>query len=398
MASKWTNNGAGPIQCKRFNDAWSKLNWENNTFVELTGVIGLKESSSTMTSLFGGNVRQDVATVQNAIGEKFAWTVTKDNVNDVISAIMAELPTLQKNRPVKDKRRTPEAEQERNAKLNAIYAEQKAKDDAKTFGFRTHYGNGQTVTLQPGQMAVIAKVCFDNSDIMTDYFERHATLSQSFALLIVPKQAQTERLARRGLAVSPVLSAMEFDWHTENYSMGHGNYLESKGGFELPAELQNLRKQYGSDSGVTHAHWEISFTQAYSEPVTLDAIAGYGEKPSSESAPVSSDAVTVTENDKKDGIEIRFPSKPAPEVLENLKANGWRWSRFSQCWYARRTDRARQFAASLTAKDLKGDSEINSLRCPNSANNHAHCPHFGPGHACCYCGQHPRKETTEQNA
>jgi hypothetical protein len=75
------------------------------------------------------------------------------------------------------------------------------------------------------------------------------------------------------------------------------------------------------------------------------------EKPAAaQEAParVSVSGVTVTENDEKDGIEVRFPAKPAPEVLERLKANGWRWSRFSS-WYTRRTDAARKFAEALTA-------------------------------------------------
>jgi hypothetical protein len=57
MSQKWANNGAGPIQCKRFNDVWGKLNWENKTFVELWGVIGKDVHSSTMTNLFGTTVR-----------------------------------------------------------------------------------------------------------------------------------------------------------------------------------------------------------------------------------------------------------------------------------------------------------------------------------------------------
>jgi hypothetical protein len=183
---------------------------------------------------------------------------------------------------------------------------------------------------------------------MTDYFDRHASLSQAFALLVVPKQAETERLARRGVSVSSLLSGIEFEWHTEKYSMGHGNYLESKSGFELPAELQGLRTRYGGGGAVNCAHWEVTFSRAYSEPITLDAITGYGERQESTqpgAVPISN--VTISENEEKDGIEIRFPSKPPAEVLDRLKANGWRWSRFSACWYAKRTERTRQFAASL---------------------------------------------------
>jgi hypothetical protein len=258
---------------------------------------------------------------------------------------------------VRDRRRTPDAEAEQAAKLAAMQTEQKAKGDTAARAFIAHYGSGGRVTVPAEQMAVVAKVCYDNSDSMTDYFDRHASLSQDFALAVVPKQAETERLAQRGVAVgAAVFAGVEFDWHTEKGSMGHGNYLES-GGFELPAELQGLRNRYGSGQGVTHAHWEVSFRQAWrEEALELDTIAGWGQpgpgtkaQTEMEASPenATADGVTVTENDEKDGIEIRFPAKPAAEVLDALKAAGWRWSRFSACWYTRRTEAARRFAEEL---------------------------------------------------
>lgn len=357
---KWQNNGAGPIQCKRFNDAWGKIRWEHNTWTELSGVIGVSEQSATLASLGGSTVREDVTAAQERIGARFNWTITAQNVNDAIKMMGEELSVLQQNRPVKDERKTPEVEAARTAELNRTMAEQRAKSDEKARKFVQQYGNGEKVTVQPGQMAVVAKVCFDNSDSMTDYFDRHATLSQAFALLVVPKQAETKRLARRGVAVSALLSGLAFEWHTEKYSMGHGNYLEG-GGFELPSELAELRSGYrGTD--VTHAHWEVSFVHAYRDPVSLDGIAGYGQTPTGGDSPTAATPgpvaeLTISENAEKDGIEIRFPGKPSAAVLDSLKTNGWRWSRFSQCWYTRRSERARQFAEVLGGKSAAAQAE-----------------------------------------
>ena len=340
--SKWTNNGAGPRQCKRFNQAWSKLNWEDKTFTELTGVIGVSEHSSTLTTLVSGGGRADVTEAKERIGNQFAWTVTASNVNQIIAAIEAELPKLAANRPVTDKRETPTARSERDAELERINLEQVEKSKRERSAFIALYGNGETATVNLGQMAVTARICYDNSDSMTDYFDRHCGLSPEFALLVLPKGPETEAKARQGVNVSEYLSRLTFEWHTEKYSMGHGNYLESDG-FELPGEVSAIRTHYRGGE-VTHGHWEIEFRAAYSEPLTLPAFKGYGAKPA---APVSQSAngVTVSENSEKGGIEIRFPSKPASEVLDTLKANGWRWSRFSGCWYKRASDEARQFAA-----------------------------------------------------
>jgi predicted RNA methylase len=348
---KWQNTGAGKIQAKRFNEALNSLRWENNTFVELSGVVGQSERRSVLSVMGGSNDdRADVTEAQERIGERFGWIVTAKNVNEIIEAVKAETVILQQNRPVHDERTTPDAEAERRAKFAQMAAEQKAKGDQAAAAFITHYGSGEKIFVQPGQVAVVAQVCFDNSDSMSDYFDRHASLSQPFVLMVVAKQAETEKLARRGAAVSALLSGVEFEWHTEKYSMGHGNYLESKGGFELPLGLQNIRTRNGS--GITRAHWEITFQTAYREPLTLDAFAGYGQDPQPTTDPGKGNgqAVTdaaITENEEKNGIEIRFPSKPSSEVLETLKANGWRWSRFSSCWYTKRSDVARQFAASL---------------------------------------------------
>jgi len=348
---KWENTSAGKIQCKRFNEAWNALNWEHNTFVELTGVAGQSERSSVLSVLCGSNAkRADVTAAQEAIGARFGWTVTAKNVNEIIEAVKAETIILQQNRPVHDERTTPDAEAVRRAEQQRRQEEGKLKAAQASAAFVAHYGSGEKITVQPGQMAVVARVCFDNSDTMSDYFDRHASLSQSFALLVVPKQAETERLARRG---AELLADVEFGWHTEKYSMGHGNYLEATEGFELPADLQGIR------ANAQRAHWEITFEHPYHDAKTLDTFKGYGQDqtPPDTRKTVQVEGVTVTENDEKNGIEIRFSSKPSAEVLDSLKANGWRWSRFSSCWYAKRSESARQFTQSLGGASTEGGQE-----------------------------------------
>jgi hypothetical protein len=59
--------------------------------------------------------------------------------------------------------------------------------------------------------------------------------------------------------------------------------------------------------------------------------------------------ITITENVEKDGIEIRFPGKPGEDVLDNLKANGWRWSRYNGCWYHRANEANMAFAQTVKA-------------------------------------------------
>lgn len=58
--------------------------------------------------------------------------------------------------------------------------------------------------------------------------------------------------------------------------------------------------------------------------------------------------VVVSYNDEKKGIEIRFPSKPESNIIEQLKAYGFRWSKRG-FWYAKQSDKTNQFASSLQA-------------------------------------------------
>lgn len=73
----------------------------------------------------------------------------------------------------------------------------------------------------------------------------------------------------------------------------------------------------------------------------------------------STDSPTITENREKNGIEIRFPIKPAEETRTTLKRNGFRWSRQSACWYAKASESSRTFAATLisTVNQIQAASE-----------------------------------------
>jgi hypothetical protein len=50
---------------------------------------------------------------------------------------------------------------------------------------------------------------------------------------------------------------------------------------------------------------------------------------------VNGQDITISHNEKLNGIEIAFKSKPSDSVLDILRANGFRWSYKSMLWYAR---------------------------------------------------------------
>jgi hypothetical protein len=64
---------------------------------------------------------------------------------------------------------------------------------------------------------------------------------------------------------------------------------------------------------------------------------------------------TLAEN-SKGGFDIRFPTKPSPEILaafhetqKGPRENEWRWHWKQHVWYAKRNDITRAFAAQIIA-------------------------------------------------
>ena len=60
-----------------------------------------------------------------------------------------------------------------------------------------------------------------------------------------------------------------------------------------------------------------------------------------------SEGVEIKLNEDKNGIEIYFTSKPSEEVRTALKSNGFRWSKYNKCWYAKKSGETIKFANSL---------------------------------------------------
>ncbi len=57
--------------------------------------------------------------------------------------------------------------------------------------------------------------------------------------------------------------------------------------------------------------------------------------------------IKVNYNQEKNGIEISFSEKPNKSMLEHLKLNGFRWSRYQNLWYAKETTSRKEFINTL---------------------------------------------------
>ena len=74
----------------------------------------------------------------------------------------------------------------------------------------------------------------------------------------------------------------------------------------------------------------------------------------------SMEDVKIVLNEDKNGVEIYFSGKPSEDVRNNLKSNGFRWSRFNKCWYAKQSEDTLNFANSLTSTTEEEIKEVSA--------------------------------------
>lgn len=59
------------------------------------------------------------------------------------------------------------------------------------------------------------------------------------------------------------------------------------------------------------------------------------------------DGIRIVENAEADRLQIFFPEKPAPAMIQNLKSRGFRWSPSGKCWQRQLTGNARWAAQQI---------------------------------------------------
>lgn len=101
---------------------------------ELWGVKGVDERSNTvMVMTFGGNLENETAgELLSEIGDRFGWSITKENAGEVHQAVLEAIPVAEAAIPVDDNRETPEQREERvqeNQKQNEIRQANQAERD-----------------------------------------------------------------------------------------------------------------------------------------------------------------------------------------------------------------------------------------------------------------------------
>lgn len=208
----------------------------------------------------------------------------------------------------------PMAQAAEQMRQNKQAAEQRAGDERRAQAKKWWADN--TPSWAKGY--IVAELKVDKSDSMTDYF--HASTSKTLLL----SWSSTDRL----------------------------NFAEMRKAGEGIPEIENLAElkedRYHRILGNYYHGWTIKKCRiggfnGYNDDFVSDPENIRLQKVANE--PTGDKIALCKLNTAKGGIEIYFNSKPAQSVIDDLKANGFRWGKFNKCWYKIDTTSARSVAS-----------------------------------------------------
>ena len=315
---KWTSTDLKKHQVKELERLLNELRAQHNTYAEWTNHYDgntVTEAKTTFLNPFGSNVRQDLKEKMQAVYDTCSGVVTPENYEEVRTALDNCLAWAKSTIPVLDKRKSlDQLKAEHEAFLNRMEEESKAQAEF----------NARCVEVPKGKRGVELSICYNDSDMMTDYYCPHREV-ESFLLAIIPEGKRLQAILRSVVERIPALKNVEWEWRKEDYSMGHGLYLTSKTS-PFPREIQG--------KGVINCHGNIEFVHTGAKMIPhpeyylgeINPKGGNGSK-------VDVEEVTLRENPEFNGLEVIFPCKPELSIIDGLKSLGFRWSFKQGLWY-----------------------------------------------------------------
>ncbi|MFY8264460.1 hypothetical protein ACOT7R_16355 [Clostridium perfringens] len=132
---------------------------------------------------------------------------------------------------------------------------------------------------------------------------------------------------------------------------------------KMAAVLENIENYWLTDgsmwASVNDDVLKVTIKYGYSY-LTLYADLKEDKKPSLNT--VESKEVEIIYNEEKNGIEVKFNNKPAQEVINSLKANGFRWHRVKKVWYAKQTEeRINYINTTFKINQINDEKEVNNI-------------------------------------
>jgi len=174
------------------------------------------------------------------------------------------------------------------------------------------------------------------------------------------KTLYIKRIGKQGQELSSLDSSNTYNFSENLYKRAmEENYIEvvekieTKKGDIINTKVINNKKNYEHEEVE-----EINNIEVAAEPVnnitaneniTIETI-----------EEVNNISVQVSFNEEKNGIELKFTDKPSTEILSQIKANGFRWSKYQKIWYCKDSKEKRDFLTSIGLLKSSTDTEETS--------------------------------------
>lgn len=160
--ARWTSQ-AGPRQTKAVETAIGALRWRGKTIVEIND-----RGRTELVRMTGGDPSEECETAQREIGERFDWTITRENCREIEAALAKATEAL--TLPEEDRRTTPEERARRDAACAKANGEREEKQR------QADESKAAILAKRPPWAAalVVAELNHDDCEIQTDYFN-HTT-------------------------------------------------------------------------------------------------------------------------------------------------------------------------------------------------------------------------------
>lgn len=180
----------------------------------------------------------------------------------------------------------------------------------------------QLVTVPPDAVSYLVAIHEKNDcDYSTDYFN---TIDGRTVFLawsthnrdLFPEMRKTAKL----LPETEHLATADKDAeHREKWSMGSGYYLKAGNSYDTAWKVEKCKIYNGNLD-------EVYKMAADGDYIPL-------RKQEDPTEPPQTIKPTIKTNTDYNSVEIKFPQKPPQEIIDRLKAAGYRWAKTSGAWY-----------------------------------------------------------------
>jgi len=401
---KWeAGEGLGPRMAKQLNDVLSKLRWSAQGFQTLRGIIGKPETETgcgemdgvcVSMSICGGkdNYHPEFNAKLVALQSVHGHVATKANYKTLIDELMKLNAWFAANPQIKDERITQEEHDKKEADLAAANASYEAKRNAEKFAqgkhlaeLRAKYPWAKQDGSDHARLAANLKQLLGGIFPGVQFYAKSEVASMMTAVRLSWTNGPTEKQVAE---------------HTSDAAYGHFNGMDDSFNHAQGAYGDAWRQHFGQTKYFTasrdtseareivksallelspegfdkeqYGHHSVDqvagrmlamtglpagavVTGAERVPdinagsleefyrVTIEAGEVHQEQTPAQLASTAN-GIVVSLNKEKGGIEIRFPAKPDDATISRVKSAGFRWSRFSKCWWSKDSEYKRKRA------------------------------------------------------